>query len=216
MKITNEQLRQIIKEELEAVLSEAPTAGRGETTGLSGRTGYAPSDKVIRQKQDKEQDDEETSAAQAQSAQAFDNEKVEKELERKRRGAPTFVKNAIRNNDKRLENKTISEIIQNISSDSPLSNQRDKQQFFQTLWDLYGMTRIGFNNLIELTAIEVMTPMTQRAGKPVDFEKTGDLSASLLEDIANATWLKIRNMEPKKKEKKSLMKKVGGFFGFEQ
>jgi len=209
MKITNEQLRQIIKEELEAVLNEA-YAGQGETTGLSGRTGYAKS----KQQKDLERD------AKARQSQHYDNQEAgerayrqqqaDKKQAAKDRAAPGKRSANIREMSKFVVKDTISDLIGLMDSDFG-QHRGDRTGFFKALKKISGMTEKDFINKVEETTEAYMTKKNITQLQDRDMKKIANDSAFEIKQLIKDAKKKARN--------RTFMQKAGSFLtgkGFKQ
>ena len=207
MKITNEQLKQIIKEELEAVLNES-VAGRGETTGLSGRTGYA---KSSRQKGL----DRQAAARQAQTAQKqFDATKdskkrqADKRQAAKDRAAPGRRIANINELSKFLVKDTMFKITTSLSNDFP---SNDTDGFYKALNKIAGISQNDFLKIIEKEAEEYMTKKNITQLQDKDEKKITDSVAIEVKSLIRDAKKKARN--------RTFMQKAGSFIkgqGFKQ
>ena len=208
MKITNEQLRRIIKEELESVLNEY--AGRGETTGLSGRTGYAKS----KRQKDLERD------AKARQSQHYDNQEAgerayrqqqaDKRQAAKDREAPAKRSANMRQMSKFIVKDAISDLIGLMDKEFG-QHRGDRTGFFLALKKISGMSEDDFIETVEKEAEKYMTKKKITRLQDKDMKKIANDSAYEIKQLIRNAQRKARN--------RTFMQKAGSFItgkGFKQ
>ena len=225
MKITNEQLTRIIKEELESILSELndSAAGTGETTGLSGPTGYAPSAKEVDRKKREKQQLADRAMVQAAAASALADEKIAKELEQIQRNAPTNIKNMITRNKDDLVKRSTRAVTANKRAGA-LYGETNRAVFYDTIQKFFKMSKYGFGELVEAEATKIMMKKTKTKAQMHRkyFDKSEDFTPQIQEEIVNAvSGIILKALEQRKidRSKRSFGQRVGDFFsgkGFEE
>lgn len=208
MKITNEQLRQIIKEELEAVLNEATSLSpfSSGTTTLGG--GNAKS----KQQKDLERD---TKASQSQhydnqeaGEKAAKQDKKVKKQAAKDRAAPRKRIANINELSKFLAKDTRFRIATSLYKDFP---SNDTVGFYKALKKIAGISEKDFLKIIEKEAEKYMTKKNITQLQDEDEKKITDSAAIKVKSL-------IRDAK-KKRRNRTFGQRVGDFFsgkGFEQ
>jgi len=207
MKITNEQLRQIIKEELEAVLDES-YAGQGETTGLSGRTGYAKSSRQKELDRQGEVQGAETAQKQFDATKDFKQRQADKKQAAKDRAAPGRRIANINELSKFLVKDTMFKITTSLYKDFP---SNDTVGFYKALKKIAGISEKDFLKIIEKEAEEYMTKKNITQLQDKDEKKITDSVAIKVKSL-------IRDAK-KNRRNRTFGQRVGDFFsgkGFEQ
>ena len=224
MKITNEQLRRIIKEELELTLNELKdaAAGTGETTGLSGRTGYAPSAQALRQREREKQELADRATVQAAYASALADEKIAKEFEHIKRNAPTYIRNTITNNKEDLVKRSTTAVTANERAGKELYGETNRAIFYKIMQKFFQMSKYGFGELVESEATKIMMKKIKRLGNEDFFNKPEHFTPQIQQQIVDAVSARIlRELEQRRirRSKRSFGQRVGDFFsgqGFEE
>ena len=208
MKITNQLLKQIIKEELESVLNEY--AGQGETTGLSGRTGYAKSsrqkelDRQAGVRQSQHYDNQEA------GERAYRQQQADKKQAAKDRKAPGKRSANIREMSKFVVKDAISNLIGLMDNDFG-QHRGDRTGFFLALKKISGMTEKDFVNKVEETTEAYMTKKNITQLQDRDMKKIANDSAFEIKQLIKDAKKKARN--------RTFMQKAGSFIkgqGFKQ